>query len=770
MPTHNVPFPSSVTAKRLFISAIVFLSLVVIAIGARAQSDDPPGEPPDPPSELRSTLAGQVELAHLVDLCAQRLNLQIEYDAATLRGTEVTLRLGVDVSDEELWTLTNQLLASRDLTSVQMPGHDVLSIVRLQDAISKARVEETLPPQTRAGFVTVLIDVEHRATKDVIDALKTIVSKQGGAVVELAEGRILLSDLRPRVDQALWLLEQYDVPGDTTIVEIIEPEYVSASQLATAITATVVSRNTLEPGPGKLVGRLTPLVEGEAVVLVAPEHEKPIWTDLIERFDRRQPVDTRTYTPRSFSIDEVRALIEATARDDGPRGSGDQWKLVADELTGALIVTATPSEHENIEALFERLDAVPGDTRRPMRLFPIRNRPVDEIIGVLSQLVDAGVFAEGGDAATGVIDESRSRSPASPVSPAGGTRQRTLRDVLPPGARSTLLAPPGGAAAEYMDSESRRRTSLLFGSGLTLMSDAETNTLIAIGDARRLAQIEQLIERLDVRQAQVELEVLVIGLSDGETLDLGAEFEKLEISGSTLISLSSLFGLGLTGLTEDATGTGSGFTGVALNPGDFRILIRALETLNEGRSLNRPRVLVNNNQAASLDSVLQAPFLSTNAANTIATTSFGGTQDAGTTVTVTPHIAEGDHLVLEYSVSLSTFVGESSDPALPPPRQQNNLQSVVTIPDGYTIAVGGLEMETTAEAVSQIPLLGDIPIIGEAFKSRSKSTTRSRFYVFIRANILRHGGFEDLKYISDQQVAAAEIDDGWPVVHPQVIR
>ncbi len=718
----------------------------------------------------RTRLSGQVDLAHLVDLCAQRLDLKIEFDARILQETTVTLRLGGDVSDDELWTLTNQLLASRDLTSVQMPGHDVLSIVRLQDALGKARVEETLPPQTRAGFVTILIDVEHRATSDAIDAIKKIASKQGGAVVELAEGRVLLSDLRPRVDQALWLLEQYDVPADATIVEIIEPEYVSASQLATAITAAVVSRNTLEPGPGKLVGRLTPLAEGEAVVLVAPEHEKPIWMDLIDRFDRRQPVETRTYTPRAFSIEEVSTLIEESARDDGPRGSGEQWKMIADDLTGALIVTATPSEHENIQVVLDRLDSVPGGARRPMRLFPIRNRPVDEIIGVLSQLVDAGVLEGSGLQASAME--------ASPLLP--GARQRSERDVLPPGARSTFPPPPPQERQNLQQPPLRGPPSTLTGrgsgggtsggGGLTLMADFETNTLIAIGDARRLAQIEQLIEQLDVRQAQVELEVLIIGLSDGETLDLGAEFEKLEISGSTLISLSSLFGLGLSGLTEDATSGGSGFTGVALNPGDFRILIRALETLNEGRSLNRPRVLVNNNQAASLDSVLQAPFLSTNAANTIATTSFGGTQDAGTTVTVTPHIAEGDHLVLEYSVSISTFVGESSDPSLPPPRQQNNLQSVVTIPDGYTIAVGGLEMETTAEAVSQIPLLGDIPIIGEAFKSRSKSTTRSRFYVFIRANILRHGGFEDLKYISDQQVAAAEVDDGWPTVHPQVIR
>ena len=309
-----------------------------------------------------------------------------------------------------------------------------------------------------------------------------------------------------------------------------------------------------------------------------------------------------------------------------------------------------------------------------------------------------------------------------------------------------------------------------------LTADEGTNTLIATGDARRLAQLEQLIGQLDVRQPQVMIEAMVVSLTEGQTLDLGVELEKLQINGETLITLSSLFGLGapgmagaLEGMALPGAGGGAGFTGVALSPGDFRTLVRALETLNEGRSLNIPRVLVNNNQQATLDSVLQAPFLSTNASNTIATTSFGGTQDAGTTVTVTPQIAAGDHLILEYAVSLSTFVGESSDPGLPPPRQQSNLQSVVTIPDGYTIAVGGMEIESSAEAISQIPLLGDIPLIGELFKNRSRSTTRSRFYVFIRANVLRHDGFEDLKYLSDRDILAADVDDGWPVVKPRVI-
>ena len=706
-------------------------------------------------SLVRTRLSGEVELVRLVDLCAQRLQIKIEYDVRTLAGQKVTLRLGASVTDDELWALTNQLLTTRGLTSVQPPGSEaVLSIVKLTDAATLARIEQTIPPNTLAGFVSVILQPKNRQADDIIASLKPVLSKVGGSITKMGDDdRILLSDVRPRIDQILWLLEKLDVPGVETIIRIIPAQFISATQLASSVTATAIARNVIATKP--LVGKLSPQANDSAVVLVAPATELEIWLELLEQFDQRQEVDTRSYTPRYFSLDEVAQLIEQTAKDTSPRGSGEQWRVISDDLSGTLIVTATPSEHKRIEELMNRLDEVPVEARRPVRTFAIRNRSVSEIVDVLSQLIDAGIL-EGGAFQPGLDRNSAS------------SHQRSNRDAGESENSST------GTIEQIDNAPIISRTSLIEGEpSLVLTSDEGTNSIIAIGDARRLDQLEQLIGELDVRQPQVMIEVLIVSLTDGQTLDLGVELEKLQISGNTLITLSSLFGLGVAGIPSaiDAmtSGGGSGFSGTVISPGDFRVLVRALETLNEGRALNIPVVLVNNNQQATLDSVLQAPFLSVNASNTTSTTSFGGTQDAGTTVTITPQIAKGDHLILEYSVSLSTFVGESSSPGLPPPRQQTNLQSVVTIPDGFTIAVGGIEIVNAAEAVTQIPLLSSIPIIGEVFKNRSKSSSRSRFYVFIRANVLRHDGFEDLKYISEQDVIAAGIDDGWPEVYPRVI-
>ncbi|NRA57216.1 MAG: hypothetical protein HRU13_03750, partial [Phycisphaerales bacterium] len=183
-----------------------------------------------------------------------------------------------------------------------------------------------------------------------------------------------------------------------------------------------------------------------------------------------------------------------------------------------------------------------------------------------------------------------------------------------------------------------------------------------------------------------------------------------------------------------------------------------------------PRVLVDNAATATLDAVREEPFVATNASDTVATTSFGGSASAGTQITVTPRIAEGDHLLLEYAVSLSQFVGESSSAAVPPPRQENSITAIATIPDGHAVVLGGLETMTEGEAVSQVPLLGDIPWLGELFKNRSRSSGSTKFYVFIRPTITRGDGFEYLKYVSQDMADTLAIDDGFPVVKPRIIR
>lgn len=737
----------AVPLKRITVIAVASLVALVSSAPVCAQDGD------------RTVLSGKVELARLVDLSAARLALDLEYDPTTLRGN-ITMRSTTGLSDQELWSLTQRVLAANGFTTVIQPGQKTISIVKLAEAPALARLEFTGTPDLIAGYSQILVQLEYADPAEVVKTVKPLLSRPGGSIAPFGnKSMLLLSDLKPRIEQAMMIVEMLDVPAQVPPITRVEVKFLSPIQLSSAVLSASTVRDTIAGRTSK--GKLLPALDGGAVLLIAPLDEQDQWLELIERFDQRQEVRTQSYTSSQFSIEEVAGLIEQAARETGPRGSGDQWKMILDDLTSTLVITATPSEHESIVSLLDRLDKVPASARRTVRSFKIRNRPVGEIMEVLSRLQEEGVIQSRGDTEPRAAEDRT-------------IRQRTVRDDLPFDPRDLVRTDELGpvmAAGRDTPAAAANRVSRISDSELTLTSDEPTNTLIALGPSRILDQVESIILELDVRQPQVMLEVLMIALTESDMLDLGVEIKAITITGSTVLSLASLFGLSTVGPgTEPTTGDGEGLTGIVLSPGDFSVVIRALQAINDGRSLVIPRVLVNNNEQAVLDSVLQQPFQSTNASTTVATTSFGGTQDAGTTVTVRPSIAEGDYLILEYAVTRSAFVGDTTNPALPPPRQQNSFESIVTIPDNYTVVVGGIESHELSEAVQQIPLLGDIPLIGELFKSRSKTMTKTWFYVFIRPTIMRNRNFEDLKYMSDQYLAATEVDSGWPTLEPGIIR
>ncbi|MCC6910303.1 MAG: hypothetical protein IT430_20405 [Phycisphaerales bacterium] len=709
----------------------------------------------NPPPQIQ--LPAEVDLARLVDLCAARMGLAIEYDAAVLKG-RATLRLTDSLTDAELWELTNRILALRGFTTVSVPGQQgdqMLSVVRVGDAAGLVGIGSSAS-RAPAGFVAVVKRVEHQSPARIVEALKPVLSRSGGSVVTLGESDLLLiTDFQPRVRQAVELLERIDTPGPAPTVERIATRHLPAARLAAMLSSIAAARDGVTGA--NAFGRVIAEPGDRAVVLIALPEEVESWRALIEQFDRIPAVETRTYSPRYFGLDEVAALVEQTVKPAG--AAGDQWRLVRDELTGSIILTATPDQHEQAHALVERLNAAPVESRRPMRSFQVRNRPVAEVIGVLERLMSAGVITEA--AASGESQMNSTNPAGSAMSP---DVPRTVPGTEP---QPTPAEPATGRDTGAAQSAKVPRDSET--PALTLTADEATSTIIAMGEPRLLDQVRRLIDELDVRQPQVMVEILIVSLTDSQTLDLGVELEKIEVSGDVRITLSSLFGLSSVTDGIRSVGNARGGSALVLSPGDFSVVVRALETVNDGRSLNVPRVLVNNNQQASLNSVLQQPFVSINAFDTIATTSFGGTQDAGTVVTVKPQIAEGDHLIVDYSVTLSAFVGESADPSLPPPRQENRLQSIATIPDGYVVALGGIEVTSRSKGVSQVPGLAGIPIVGELFKNRSRTESRSRFYIFIRPSVLRRLDFEDLRYLSEAPMEAGGIDDGWPVVEPRVI-
>ncbi len=711
--------------------------LAVASAAAAAQEREPveavPAAAAVEPTAPRWFVTGEeVELRELLDACAAGLDLALDYDRAQVQG-KVTVRSDLGFSDEGVWSLANRALLARKLTSVQAPGELALGIVPVGEAAKLARIERDVHA-AQAGFVKVLERLDYADPEKVAEPLRAVLGSEGCLIQPIKDAhQVLLAGPRPQVIEALELIDLLDSPVPP-VVEAFRVRHATPTGVVALLER--VTKAIEQVGKYKPQGVALAEPASGTILVVAPESELNWWRDQVARFDQVQPAVTRNYVPQRFSLRETARLVEDVAR--GPLEAAGGWRMVEDELTGTLVITASPAQHEEVERVLVRLENEPPSTRIALRAFPIRHRDVDEFLGLLENLLQGKPLpATTDEGAAGPLGESQ-RSALPAASSTGGTGGRPVPEA----------------------------------SDLSLSKDSGTNRILAVGPPRLLGELARLIADLDVVHPQVLVEALIVTLTESETRDLAVELQRIGTDNGTLWRLASLFGLGSPD-ADDVTlppPGGTGGEGVILDPGSFSGVLRALETVNRGRTRNIPKVLVNNNQTANLDSVLQQPYATSNTSTNLATISFGGTLDAGTSVQVTPQITDGDRLLVKYQVSLSTFVGDSADPTLPPPRQETKLASQATVPDGYTVVVGGLEVETETEAESRVPFLGAIPVIGNLFKSQSKTETRSRFYVFLRCSVLRSGAFEDLRYISAPVLAAAGVEGDLPVVEPRIIR
>ncbi len=376
-------------------------------------------------------------------------------------------------------------------------------------------------------------------------------------------------------------------------------------------------------------------------------------------------------------------------------------------------------------------------------------RPADSLAGAGggSPMNSAGGgYGAGGGGLAIASAPVRASSSTTATPPADGPRESEARSV-----DVTKSSATGG------QDPARRAVSVT--------ADTNTNTIIVRGGAGVQQMYETLIKTLDKRRPQVLLEATVVTLDTSNDFHVG-----VEVSASAGIGSTQLLNFTQFGLSQVDPKTGrlaiaptAGFNGAVIRSDVANVVVQALTSTKRARVQSAPRVLVNDNATGTLTSIAEQPFTSVNASTTIATTSFGGYADAGTTITLTPHISEGDYLQLEYSVELSSFTGLASTASgTPPPRQSDRVESKVTIPDGSTIIVGGLSRRQFSREIRRVPILGDIPILEYLFSDRLRSLSTTTLFVFLRPVILRDDRFDDLRNVSEGDLKAASMPSNFP--------
>ena len=729
--------------------------MLMLTLGAQVQAGE--GEP-----QLTIALPATSELDKLSELTAQFIGVSIQYNPAKVKGT-VRLAVRGQLSKAELWDVFNQVLMSQGFTTVLAGLPAVYQVVPVTEAPGLSVVmgkEDLAQVPFLPGYAVVVIELQHLGAEPTVKALGALFSNQVCQVRTLGPelNKVVIAAPQPYILAARSMLERLDRPGVVPVVRLFRPQRTGPQTIQAAATSAWAAISRVGTLPRLAEVQVAP--DGAQVVLIANGENMEQLVELVRNLDDSEPVEVRTYRPRFFGIDEVAGLLQRLLHSEQstlPNGGAD---IVRDGLTGSLIIKATAAQHKRVEELLTSLDDAPAHARRQIRSLTVKHRQADEVAKLISGLLGStsspGPGAEGGN-----------QLAAAPAASAPGGTQ--------PNAGAVAAARPtaGGSTQAQLSTGGRD-------GDLMLTADMVTNRLIVMGDPRVLDQVQSLLDQLDQRQPQVELEIILVTLSSRQNQELGVELvsmiQKNQVSGGvgSLFGLSQAVGGDPTNRTFGTAGP-TGLGGIVMQPGDFAGVLTALEQVTDARSIIRSRVVANNNTKSTVDGVEQQPVTSNNSTNTVSTTSVAGTTDAGTQIAITPQISAADYVTITYTISQSTFLGEATTLAngtvIPPAKRADNITSAATIPDGFVIGLGGLSNRTDSQGESRIPLLGQVPLLGNLFKKSTETSTESRFFVFIRANVLRHAGFEDLRRMSEQRAKSADLaDPDWPELKPELMK
>ncbi len=297
---------------------------------------------------------------------------------------------------------------------------------------------------------------------------------------------------------------------------------------------------------------------------------------------------------------------------------------------------------------------------------------------------------------------------------------------------------------------SRKPSSTSAMDNVAITADEQTNSLVITADQSVQEKLATVIARLDIRRAQVLVEAIIVEVQDGNGLNLGVQWANKNVGAQQFTNTGLPVFNAAQGVADYKKNGGitsanpawdmfSAYNGMAAGffNGAWGVLLTALASNNKNDILATPSIVTLDNKLASFNVGQDVPVLSgsqttsgDNVFNTVER------KTVGTKLKVTPQVNEGDAVLLEIEQEVSS-VDSSSNSTLGPTFNTRTIQNAVLVKTGETVVLGGLLDDFSKEQVSKVPLLGDIPLVGQLFRYTSTERAKRNLMVFIRPTIIR---------------------------------
>ena len=531
--------------------------------------------------------------------------------------------------------------------------------------------------------------------------------------------------------------------GKRLVTQVIPLRYESAAQLVNVLRPLIAPANTIAAFPG-----------GNALVITDYADNLKRLEKVIASLDQ-PPGSEPMIVPLRYAsaIDLVPTLQRLLADPGTGNAPGDALQrvtVVADPRSNAVLVRSeNPGRVARVRQLIEQLDT-PGRAGGNMFIVYLKNAEAARVVHTLRALLTGQ--ESGGTNPT-------SPAPAAPPSAGSAMTSTSIASQTP----LPFSPPPSGAS--------------FTAGGATISADATNNALVILAPEPVYNNLRAVIEKLDVRRAQVYVEALIVEVSADKAAEFGIQWQVLNGVNSTQTRV-----VGGTNFTPRGQGgniidiaANLGAAGQGLNLGVIRgtinipglgviqnlgFLARALETQINANILSTPTLLTLDNEEARIVVGQNVPFVTGQYAQTGSTTTVTPFQtierrDVGLVLRVKPQIAEGGtvRLVLYQEVSRIQDASNATGIIL----SKRSLESSVVVDDSQIVVLGGLIEDRLTDGTDKVPIAGDVPVVGQLFRYDARRREKTNLMIFLKPTIVRSGAdgreftSERYRYLQSEQ-------------------
>jgi len=620
---------------------------------------------------------------------------------------KVSIFLPSKVSDNEATRILDAILALKGFTTVPVGGN-IFKVVPSKEAKKTTipTMTDSSDPNPTATVVTRLVRLNYVSAHDLQSLLSQLVSADGLISAYSRSNSLVLIDYADNIKRIVDIVEAIDIPSSDTDMTIVPVTNADATEIADTIKDIL----------------------GE---------EKGGDSDA-------------SSSSRAVDIIRNRLREAAAVRADGQTGVGDgnnvglaaqdtPAKIIPDQRTNSIILVANEAETTRLRALIARLDSPVNLSSNRFYVYRCQHAKADDLSNVLSGLT-------GGGSSSSSTSGTNSSSSDSEFSGLGG---------LSGGSRSSSRSQNRLNQQQRTPGQPRQKTgtasggTVNFGEDIAITADPATNSLIIAASKTDYEKILSLLKDLDIKRRQVLVEAMLLEVSVNNSRNLGAEFSVSTggadggvLASNNLQNLTSLFSspasLANFSLAAASAGTIKLPGGITLP--SQAVLLSAAESNENVNVLSAPNILTTDNEEAEIVVGSNVPFISSTSSsqeNLNNTFNQVDRQDVGITLRITPQISSGDFVTLNIFNEVSNVNEASANSPLGPTTTLRTSQTTVVTKSGQMIAIGGLMSDTVGDTKSGVPLLKDIPILGQLFTFNANSKRQTNLLIFITPRIIK---------------------------------